>query len=185
MSEDIIEELTVIANKRERSINQIAQIAISEWLRTFTHNKKWYYLIITKDIFHRLLDYMDDSKMEILIKETSDLSAEILQDLMNIPLSEATLIDLIGVLPSFLCEVGFRWFVELTIKEENDNFTLKGFHYLGAGFSKFFTKMFQELMIRYFDYQTKLDNIKFTPNSVYLEFQPLNKTALFLKKTGS
>lgn len=166
-------------------MNQIAQIAISEWLRTFTHNNKWYYLIITKDIFRRLLDNMDDVKMEILIKETSELSAEILQDLMNISLSEATLIDLIRVLPNFLCDAGFRWFADLTIKEQGDNFTLKGFHYLGTEFSKFFTFMFQELMMRYFDYKANLDNIKFTPNSVYLEFQPLNRTALFLKKAGS
>ena len=128
---------------------------------------------------------MDDIKLEILVRETAELAAELLQDLMDTPLSEATLIDLTRVIPNFLCEAGLRWFVELTIKETNDSFTLKGFHYLGISFSKFFTYMFQELMMRYFDYKATMDKVNFTSNSIYLEFQPLSKTALFLKKAGS
>ncbi|MBD3195642.1 MAG: hypothetical protein GF317_11330 [Candidatus Lokiarchaeota archaeon] len=171
---DLKTKLEGIAKERNQSLNQLANIALEEWIQSLAYAKKIKFMIIHKDFFANLLKFLDEDKKNSLAIDMAHLTAEIFRDLMNIPLSRARFDEFNEILPSFLCDSGLKWFESLEIVKEGAVVILKGFHYLGLNFSKFFTSLSEELLKRYFDYDLIKKDLNFTPNSIFLEFKPKN-----------
>jgi hypothetical protein len=172
MPSTLKEKLKNIAEERNQSLNQLANIALEEWLQSLAYSKKIKFIIIHKEFFAELLKLIEDNKKNDLAENMAHLTAEIFRDLLNIPLSKSTFKDFIDILPSFLCDSGLKWFENLeVIIQDNGTAILKGFHYLGIDFSKFFTTLSNYLLDIYFDYSLIEENLNLTPNSIFLRFR--------------
>ena len=175
MPDKLLQRLQAVADERSQSANQMAILAITEWLQTLAYSQKLRFMIITKDFFARLLELVDEQQIKLLAEEMTNLTAEIFRDILNIPLSRTVFKDFYKFLPEFMCGSGLRWFEDLKAQEKKGRAILKGFHYMGIEFSKFFTYLSQNLLIKYFEYNLIEETIDFTPNSVFLEFEPIKK----------
>ena len=173
MPEELLERLQIVADGREQTVNQLIIYGITEWLQSLAYAKKLRFIVVTKNFVEKLLELVDEEKLEGIIEEMADLTAEIFRDLLNIPLSRATFQDFQNILPTFICDQGLKWFEDIKIETKKDQKVLKGFHYMGTGFSKFFTNLSEKLLRKYFGYRLITETVDHTPNSVFLEFSPI------------
>jgi len=171
MPEKLKTRLERIANERNQSINQIAKTAIIEWLDILAYAQKLRFMIITRGFFQSLLEIINEDQMEPLAEEMADLTAEIFRDTMKVQLSHSTIKNFTEVLPRFMRSSGLKWFDDFRIDIEENIIIFRGFHYMGLGFSKFFTNLTMKLLKKYFDADLLRDKIDYKPNSIFLEFQ--------------
>lgn len=173
--EEMLEQLEQIAKYHNQSMNQMAVTAITEWVHTLAYAQKLRSMILHKDLFAKLLEFIPDDKLEIFGKEAANRAAESMRDDLNIPLTPKTAETYMKLFPEYLSKGRLRWFEDVKIFKSEGKSILKGFHYLGVSFSKFFTYLSKELLESNFNYEFVEESIDFSPNSVYMEFIDKNK----------
>ena len=167
--------MQIIANNRGISVNNLITKALIQWMQSFSYGKKLKYLMLTKDMFKSLINCADSAKIDDLSNQMVLFFSDFFQNLINAPLKTENLEIFITYISAFLSDQGIRWFEEFEIVQVNDRLIIKGFHYLGAKFSEFFTLVFIKIMNKYFSYTSEENFQEFSLNSIYLEFIKLEK----------
>ncbi len=167
-----------IADNRRISVNKLINKALIQWMQSFSYGKKLKYLMLTKDMFKSLIQCADSAKIDELSNQMVMFFSDFFQNLINAPLKPENLEIFITHISAFLSDQGIRWFEEFEIVQVNDRLIVKGFHYLGAKFSEFFTLVFIKIMNKYFSYTSEENFQEFSLNSIYLEFFKLEKEKL-------
>ena len=168
--EETLEQLERISKEQNQTINQVAVRAIAEWLDVLADAQKFRLSILHKGFFSMLLDFVPDDMLEIVGREIAKHAAERMKNEFDIPLTPKTAETYCKLFPEYLSKGRLRWFDDVTIIRSDGKATLKGFHYLGVNFSKFFTYLSKELLETNFKYELIEECIDFSPDSVYLEF---------------
>jgi len=173
--EETLEQLERVAKEHDQSMNQIAVKAITEWLRTLAYAQKLRHMILNKGFFAKLLEFVPNDKLAVFGKEIAKHAAESMRDELNIPLKPATADTYMKLFQEYLSKGNLRWFEDVTIVRSKNKSILKGFHYLGVNFSKFFAYLSKELLETNFNYELIEESVDFSTNSVYMEFIDKNK----------
>jgi hypothetical protein len=63
------------------------------------------------------------------------------------------------------------WFEHIEASREKESVHFKGIHNLGEKWSRFLIFFFNYLMEQYFNLELKEENLKYTKNSLYLEYK--------------
>ena len=173
ISNEIINQLKEIGTIQNETPNQIAVLAIKDYVQKFKFIDKLPYMIVPKNLIVKILEIADEPQLEIITNLLTESMEEMFIHIIKTPLSHITLKNFYPILPKILKNLGLKWFDSLEFHfDENYNiYGLKGIHFLGLGFSKLFSQMINNIMKKYFNHELIESSIKLKENSIYIEFK--------------
>jgi len=171
LSKEAIQKLEIIAHNNNQTLNFVAKNAILEWLEIFSRVRQQGMMILGKPLTKNLLETIDVEKLKSLAETTAKRNVDFYQFVLGKHLSKETLNDFIKNTPKLLGNTGLMWFDHMEAKREEDSVYFKCIHNIGEKWSKFLVFFFNYLMEQYFDLELIEDNVKYSKNSLYLEYK--------------
>ncbi|MFX1375088.1 MAG: CopG family ribbon-helix-helix protein [Promethearchaeota archaeon] len=170
LSENTLSKLDLIAQQENKTRGLVAKDAIDQWLNLELFNQTNEMIMISKSIFSKILNKLDDSSLEIIAKDFADLLSDIMKFSTAKPMNEETLKSYIDFSINFFGKNGLKWFNTLDIQNQASTLIFRGLHDMDEIYSIFFTKFYKYLLSKYFDlkYSTNLEEK--TSNLIHLEF---------------
>ncbi len=171
LSKEIIKKLETIAHNNNQTINFVARNAILEWLEIYFRARQQRMMILGKPLIKDLLELIDIEKLKSLAEATAKRKVDFYQFVLGKHLSKETLRDFIKYTPKLLGNTGLMWFEYIEAMREEESVHFKCLHNMGEKWSRFLMFFFNYLMEQYFNLELIEDNVKYTKNSLYLEYK--------------
>jgi hypothetical protein len=171
LSKEVIQKLEIIAHNNNQTINFVAKNAILEWVEILFRIRQQGMMILGKPLTKNLLETIDVEKLKSLAETTAKRNVDFYQFVLGKNLSKETLSDFIKYTPKLLGHTGLMWFEHIEVMKEEESVHFKGIHNLGEKWSRFLIFFFNYLMEQYFNLELSEENVKYTKNSLYLEYK--------------
>ena len=170
LSEKTLKRLDLIAKQVGKTRGLIAKDAIKQWLTLEMLDQTNEMITISKTLFVRMLQNIEEESSKAFAEELAELIADIMKFLVNKPMNLNTLNDYTQFSVNFFGKTGLKWFNTIDIQMQDDKLVFRGLHDLNENFSIFFTNFYKYLLFQYFkiNFKEKIEDT--TPNLIYLEF---------------
>ena len=170
LSEKTLKRLDLIANQVGKTRGLIAKDAIKQWLTLEMLDQTNEMITISKTLFVRMLQKIDDEVSNDFAEELAELIADIMKFLVNKPMNLKTLDHYTQFSINFYGKTGLKWFNTIDIQIQNNTLNFRGLHDLNENFSVFFTNFYKYLLSQHFNINYKEKVVDLTPNLIHLEF---------------
>lgn len=171
LSEEILNNLDLIAQQENKTRGLIAKDAIEQWLNLELFNQTHEMMMISKSIFSKILSKLDDPTIDMITKDFADFFSDIMKFSTGKPMNEETLNFYIAFFINFFGKNGLKWFNTLDLQNQTDSLVFRGLHDMDEVYSIFFTKFFNYLLSEYFELEFTTNIEEKTSNLVHLEFK--------------
>lgn len=169
---DKLEKISIYMNQ---SPNQVAIQAIEDWIDVVSLLGRWRIVMLSKEMLIPIFKLMSEEEIPKLASQSSEHIREILRDLVGLPMNETHYTVYINGIQDLFGEKNLNWFEKLTVKTKDTiEFSIRGFHYMGKPFSKYFSHILSNIMSTAFNLQMKTLT-KYESNSIFLEFKKIEK----------
>ncbi|MFW9867180.1 MAG: CopG family ribbon-helix-helix protein [Promethearchaeota archaeon] len=171
LSEEILNNLDLIAKQQNKTRGLVAKDAIEQWLNIEIFNQTNQMIMISKIAFSQILSKLDEEFINVLAKNFVDQFSDIMTFLIAKPMNEETLETYTDFSVNFFGRNGLKWFNTIDIQNEDNLFIFRGLHDLDEVFSNFFSQFYKYLLSEYFKLDYSIDTEINTSNLVHLEFK--------------
>ena len=170
LEESHYNELQKLGNVRNQTANQIAKIAIIEWLQgQWTRNSG--FITIPKENFAFMLNILNKDQLNDYLDKLTDNIVQYFEFYTHKPLRTISLETYLEVMIKFIGTNGMMWFEKIDYESKQDFASFSGNHAMGETWSKIFI-LVNQLVIKkgVFPFSIKEETILTSPTTVFLEF---------------
>lgn len=171
LPEEILSKLEKIAQSSNQTPNQLAKIAILEWMESnWTRSSDM--ITVTRSSYSKLLKMTDDDQLKSI---ESDIAERVI-GFYEYSIQENADFSHLEAFLKMMCKfigtkTGLQWFRQLDYEVLNKPYYFKGTHDMGKKWSDFFLGTIRQIMAkRSFSFELIDEKIICSERMVYLEF---------------
>ena len=172
LPEEILARLEKIADNLNQTPNQLAKIAILEWIESYwTRNSDM--ITVNRSSYAKLLEMLKEVQLHSFISNIAESIIEYYEYSIQKNANSSNLEEFITTMSKFIGEkTGLRWFRQMDYEVKTPPFNFKGTHDMGKKWSDIFIGIFQQILTkRSFNFDIVSDKTICSERIVYIEFQ--------------
>ena len=151
LSEKTLKRLDLVASQVGKTRGLIAKDAIKQWLTLEMLDQTNEMITVSKTLFVRMLQKIDEEDSKEFAEELAELIADIMKFLVNKPMNLVTFEQYTQFSINFFGKTGLKWFNTIDIQIKDNSLNFRGLHDLNENFSNFFTYFYKQLLSQHFN----------------------------------
>jgi len=168
-----LKELEKIAQDRNITPNQLAKIAISEWLDINFNIQNHNFIIFEKVFFSRILENVDEELLEKMAGDLAKSFLDFVRFQLELSKEKIELKRFLRYLAKILGKNGLLWLEHFDYEIKKNNYAiLRGVHSINQSFAILLTAVISYLMEELFNYVLIEEKLYLSETTIELEYKP-------------